>query len=73
MAEGRGRAAWAHTSAILALTANTHCDPRKHRAFAPGDFNPYGKQNSKPAHKTRDLSPLKAVFVDPIQGGRKHD
>jgi len=63
MAEGRGRATWSHTSAILALTANTHCDPKKHRAFKPSDFNPY-TGDSKPIPKTRDLKILKAVFVD---------
>ncbi|MBE7466817.1 MAG: hypothetical protein HS116_25380 [Planctomycetes bacterium] len=72
MSEGHGRAAWAHTSAILALLANAHRDPKKHSAFTPGDFNPYeAQERCKPHTKTRDLSVLKAVFVDHPQGGSK--
>ncbi len=41
MAEARGREAWNHTSAVMALLANIHRDPKKHRAFRPSDFNPY--------------------------------
>jgi hypothetical protein len=65
MAEGRGREHWAHTSALLALLANVHRDPKKHRAFSPADFNPYEaleRRNTKA--KTKDLSILKSVFVD---------
>jgi hypothetical protein len=65
MAEGRGREHWAHTSALLALLANVHRDPKKHRAFSPADFNPYEaleRRNTKA--KTKDLSILKTVFVD---------
>lgn len=68
MSEGRGREHWAHTSALLALLANVHRDPKKHRPFSPADFNPYALDEQKPAPKTRDLSILKAVFVD--QGRR---
>lgn len=65
MAEGRGREHWAHTSALLALLANVHRDPKKHRAFSPADFNPYeALERRKPAAKTKDLSILKTVFVD---------
>ena len=45
MAEARGRENWAHTSAILALIANVHRDPKKTRAFRPSDFDPYERQH----------------------------
>lgn len=41
MAEGRGREAWARTSAILTLIANANRDPKRGRAFKPSDFDPY--------------------------------
>jgi hypothetical protein len=73
MAEGRQRATWAQTSAVLALVANCHRDPKKHRAFTPADFNPYGAAEDKePIPKTRDLKVLKSIFVDSRQGGRTH-
>ena len=40
MAEGRSGAEWARFSALMALTANIHRDPKHSTAFAPGDFNP---------------------------------
>jgi hypothetical protein len=66
MAEGRGRSEWAHTASILALLANAHRDPKRTKAFAPADFNPYeARDGRKPITKTKDLSILKAVFVKP--------
>jgi len=41
MAEARSRAAWKHTSSVLALVANVHRDPEKCRARKPEDFDPY--------------------------------
>ena len=65
MAEGRGREHWAHTSAMLALIANAHRNPKKQRPFTPADFNPYGAlERRKPTARTKDLSILKTVFVD---------
>lgn len=65
MAEGRGKAAWAHTSALLAMLANAHRDPKKRKAFTPADFNPYSaRDRAKPVTKTKDLSILKTIFVD---------
>lgn len=63
MAEGRSRDNWAHTSAILALIANVNRDPKKHRALKPADFDPHAAPKSKRT-RTKDLSILKAVFVD---------
>ncbi|MFH1022130.1 MAG: hypothetical protein V1809_01935 [Planctomycetota bacterium] len=75
MAEAKGRADWGRTSVVLAVLANTHRDPKKTRAFKPADFNPYATEkktvglpatlrNAAQAGKTKDLSVLKAVFVD---------
>ncbi len=42
MAEGRGQAEWGRTSSLMALVANVNRDPKKHAAFTPDNFNPYG-------------------------------
>jgi len=63
MAEARGKERWAHTSAIMALVANAHRDPKKTRAFKPSDFNPYHAPK-RVVGKTKDLSILKKVFVE---------
>jgi hypothetical protein len=47
MTEARGREAWAHTSAILALIANVNRDPKKTRAFKPSDFDPYSARDKR--------------------------
>ena len=65
MAEARSRENWARTSAVLALTANCHRDPKKSKTFTPADFNPHelaGKR--RPLVRTKDLGLLKQVFVD---------
>ena len=41
MAEARAKDEWARMSALLALLANCHRDPKKTRAFRPGDFDPF--------------------------------
>ena len=41
MAEARSRDRWARTSALMALIANCHRDPKKSRPFKPADFDPY--------------------------------
>ena len=64
MAEGRTEHDWAQTSAVLALIANVHRDPRKTRVFKPADFNP----TAKPEHEYRgkaDIQMLKHIFVKP--------
>ena len=42
MAEAAQQERWAHTSCVMALIANVNRDPKKHRAFRPADFNPFG-------------------------------
>ena len=63
MAEGRTREAWNHTSALLALMANAHRDPKKSSPFKPADFHPLAKRTSAPAVKV-GVQMLKRVFVD---------
>ena len=40
LAEGHGRDAWGRLSLLCALIGNAHRDPKKGRAFKPGDFDP---------------------------------
>ena len=67
MAETRAQSNWAHTSAVMALIANVHRDPKKSKVFSPADFNPYEtrKPKQKPAvdATTKDLTILKTLFV----------
>jgi len=49
MAEGRDRAGWRMTSAVMALIANVNRDP-KGKAFEPSDFDPYHERTSKAVH-----------------------
>jgi len=61
MAEARARDAWSRTSALMALLANCHRDPKKTRAFRPRDFDPF----AQPARPVKvDVSVLKDVFID---------
>lgn len=65
MAEGRRKDAWSHTSALLALIANAHRDPKKSKPFEPDDFSPFAnRRRCEPKLVTKDLTVLKAVFVD---------
>jgi hypothetical protein len=45
MADGRQRAAWGHTSSVLAMLANVNRDPKKSRRFRPSDFDPYSSSS----------------------------
>jgi hypothetical protein len=68
MAEAASRQRWAHTSAVLALLANAHRDPKKTRPFQPADFNPHLRRKEPVAAKV-GIAVLKQVFVDrPKQG-----
>ena len=69
MAEGRSREGWNRTASVMALLANVNRDPKKHRPYGASDFHPYAPED-RPAPKTKDLSILKAVFVDG-KAGRK--
>jgi len=48
-------------SALMALLANCHRDPKKTRAFKPADFDPFAK---RPAPIPIDMDSLKAVFLE---------
>jgi hypothetical protein len=63
MGEARSQQAWAHTSSILALFANLHRDPKKSRAYKPGDFNPHVRRKPVTIQKV-GVSVLKQVFID---------
>jgi hypothetical protein len=41
MADSASRERWQHTSALMALLANCHRDPKKTRPFRPKDFHPW--------------------------------
>ncbi len=69
MAEGCIRESWNHTSAVLALLANVHRDPRKGRALGPADFHPMLKTPAgKPTVLKGDIRLLKTIFVDNLCG-----
>jgi hypothetical protein len=64
MAEARCRERWSHTSAVLALLANCHRDPRKKPTpYKPADFNPYQRRRERTTHQA-SIEVLKRVFVD---------
>ena len=64
MAEGRGRAEWSRWSSLMALIANVNRDPRRCRAFKPGDFNPYERRWTEGITLTAaNIGLLKQVFV----------
>ena len=63
MAEARERSEWARASALMALIANAHRDPKKTRPFQVADFHPYLRAQSAPK-TTVGVAALKAIFVD---------
>ncbi len=65
-AVARGRAAWAHTSSVLAMIANVNRDPKRSRPFQPADFDPHplaDRDERLPAGKA-GFETLKRVFTD---------
>ena len=62
MAEARTRDAWSRTASVMALLANCHRDPKRTRAFKPGDFDPFAKA-AHPLAKV-GIEVLKDVFID---------
>ncbi|MBI5863759.1 MAG: hypothetical protein HZB38_04480 [Planctomycetes bacterium] len=61
MAEARVKDEWRRTSALMALIANCHRDPKKTKAFRPADFDPFRKPD-KPIPV--GIGILKDVFID---------
>ena len=68
MAEARGRADWARTSAIMALAVNLVRDPRKGKPAKPSDFDPYADHVRPRKLRGRELEILKEVFCRPENG-----
>ncbi len=70
MAEARAHESWSHTSALLALLANVHRDPKKHRVYKPADFDPTRSRTGPRKARRNESLPwvgievLKQVFVD---------
>ena len=62
MAEAHSRERWAHTSAVLALIANVHRDPKRSRVFKPADFNPHLRGKEKTVARV-GIQVLKQVFA----------
>ena len=64
MAEGHGRDAWERTALLSALIANVHRDPKKGRAFKPGDFDPYERERGEVIEVNRaGIETLKSAFL----------
>ena len=65
MAEARIRQEWNHTSAVLAMLANCHRDPKKSRTFRPADFHPLTRDTARRGELPRaSIMLLKTIFVD---------
>lgn len=75
MAEGRSRAAWGHTAAVMALIANVHRDAkRRPTPYAARDFNPYGQADGARRNASLPkvkISSLKDVIMGAFGGGRE--
>jgi len=64
MAEARLDDEWNHTSAVLAMLANIHRDPKKHRPFRPEDFHPYRRRSTVGVRITgENIGLLKKAFI----------
>jgi hypothetical protein len=69
MAEARSQQAWSHTSAVLALLANVHRDPKKSRTYKQADFNPHLRDRLTTAQRPKaGVGVLKQVFIKEKQG-----
>jgi len=69
MAEGHGRDEWARMSALLALIANAHRDPKRGRALRPSDFDPFGPERGEVIEVNRkNFGLLKEAFTRTKEG-----
>jgi hypothetical protein len=65
MAEARSRGQWARASALMALIANCHRDPKKSRSFKPADFDPYlARKADRLVVDKENIGLLKHAFLD---------
>jgi hypothetical protein len=53
MARARQETEWDRAAALMALTANCHRDPRKHRPFMAEDFHPLRRRAAETTPGTR--------------------
>ncbi len=61
MLDGKQRHDWSIASAVMALVANIHRDPKRSRRLNPSDFDPFAKRQ-RPIKV--GVSVLKGVFID---------
>jgi hypothetical protein len=64
MLDGKQRHDWSIASAVMALMANIHRDPKRSRRITPSDFDPFAKRSPAQRHAKVDVSVLKDVFID---------
>lgn len=66
MADARQQDNWNYAAAVMALLANLNRDPKKGRAFKPGDFHPLHHRTTQPNQPPLkvDLAVLRTVFVE---------
>jgi hypothetical protein len=61
MLDGKQRHDWSIASAVMAVMANIHRDPKRSRRLNPSDFDPFA-QRKRPIKV--GVSVLKDVFID---------
>lgn len=61
MLDGKQRHDWSIASAVMALVANIHRDPKRSRRLNPSDFDPFAKRQRS---IKVGVSVLKDVFID---------
>lgn len=64
MLDGKQRHDWSIASAVMALVANIHRDPRRSRRLNPSDFDPFAKRSPTQRPIKVGVSVLKDVFID---------
>jgi hypothetical protein len=62
MADARQKHDWSMTSSLMALIANAHRDPKKHRPFKPADFDPSIQSQARSIRA--GVGVLRDVFID---------
>lgn len=65
MSDGRLRADWQQTSALMALIANCHRDPKaRRRPFTPAEFDPFaaGDRRHRRRIEKASFADIKALF-----------
>jgi hypothetical protein len=61
MSEGRQRHDWSIASAVMAVLANIHRDPKRSRPLKPADFDPFVQPQRVPKVP---ITVLKDVFIN---------